>query len=266
MSDVQNLFAQVWQGLGGDASWCDRIAFTGEGALPSPFPVTDLAAAVIAAAGCAAGELLETAGFAAPRVDVDRVLASGWFYLPDASKLLGPAAPPHSVDWTWLSEFPTRDGRYLRPQAFFPSLRRRIVDALGTPEDAAAVAASIRERDADEVEQVLVDAGAAVAVNRTVEQWLAHPAGAAVDAEPIVDFAHAEAHVARDWAPTPGRPLAGIRVLDMTRVVAGPTATKFLAGLGAEVLRLDAPGSDESSGHSARGSEHMVGKRWAFLD
>jgi crotonobetainyl-CoA:carnitine CoA-transferase CaiB-like acyl-CoA transferase len=43
------------------------------------------------------------------------------------------------------------------------------------------------------------------------------------------------------WEPTPARPLAGIKVLDCTRVVAGPTGTRFLAACGAEVLRLDAP-------------------------
>jgi crotonobetainyl-CoA:carnitine CoA-transferase CaiB-like acyl-CoA transferase len=66
-----------------------------------------------------------------------------------------------------------------------------------------------------------------------------------VHAEPIV---HVEASAAdgSSWEPTPGRALAGIKVLDSTRVVAGPTATRFLAACGAEVLRLDAPGSDES--------------------
>jgi crotonobetainyl-CoA:carnitine CoA-transferase CaiB-like acyl-CoA transferase len=116
------------------------------------------------------------------------------------------------------------------------------------------------------VEALLVEAGAAAAVNRTVEEWLAHPAGAAVHAEPMVHFDYADALVQSSWAPTPGRPLAGIRVLDMTRVIAGPTGTRFLAALGAEVLRLDEPGSDESSGQMGQGNEFMVGKRWALLD
>jgi hypothetical protein len=70
-------------------------------------------------------------------------------------------------------------------------------------------------------------------------------------AEPIV---HVEAGAAdgSSWEPTPGRPLAGIKVLDSTRVVAGPTGTRFLAACGAEVMRLDSPGSDESSVPGAR--------------
>ncbi|MFF8196257.1 CoA transferase [Streptomyces bobili] len=55
-------------------------------------------------------------------------------------------------------------------------------------------------------------------------------------------------------------------VLDLTRVISGPMATRFLAACGAEVLRIDRPGSDESSGVFGRGNEIMLGKRWALLD
>ena len=61
--------------------------------------------------------------------------------------------------------------------------------------------------------------------------------------------------------------MAGIKVLDLTRVVAGPTGTRFLAACGAEVLRIDCPGSDESAGPFKRiPDDLMLGKRWAFLD
>jgi crotonobetainyl-CoA:carnitine CoA-transferase CaiB-like acyl-CoA transferase len=65
----------------------------------------------------------------------------------------------------------------------------------------------------------------------------------------------------RSWSPDPSRPLAGIRVLDLTRVLAGPVATRFLAGYGAEVLRIDPPSWDE-----AVASETTLGKRCAILD
>ena len=64
------------------------------------------------------------------------------------------------------------------------------------------------------------------------------------------------------WALPIARPLHGVRVLDLTRILAGPIATRFLAGLGADVLRIDPYGWDEP------GVEHevMLGKRSARLN
>jgi crotonobetainyl-CoA:carnitine CoA-transferase CaiB-like acyl-CoA transferase len=67
-----------------------------------------------------------------------------------------------------------------------------------------------------------------------------------------------------DWQPAPGRPLAGLRVLDVTRVLAGPMATRLLAGFGAQVLRIDPPGYDEPNGIGA--GDLTLGKRCAALD
>ena len=61
--------------------WLDRVRFHGEGALPSPWAVTDFAAASFVAAGAAVGELLEAAGNEPSQVEVDRVLSSGWFHI-----------------------------------------------------------------------------------------------------------------------------------------------------------------------------------------
>ncbi|WP_181801118.1 CoA transferase [Streptomyces shenzhenensis] len=257
--------SEIWDSLGGDKEALDRVRFEGHGALRSPFAVTDLAAASFGAAGLALGDLVATTGGGRPEVRVDRVLASGWFDLPvGPSQPLDPSAR-QGVPHTWMCEFRTADDRWLRVQATFPTLRSRIARALGTAEDPAAFEAEIRRHPAEDIERSLVDAGAAVAVSRSVAEWRAHAQGCAVATEPVVRI---DSGGAGDdtWKPTPGRPLAGIRVLDLTRVISGPMATRFLAACGAEVLRIDRPGSDESSGVFGRGSDIMLGKRWAFLD
>jgi crotonobetainyl-CoA:carnitine CoA-transferase CaiB-like acyl-CoA transferase len=210
-------------------------------------------------------------------IDVDRVMASGWFHIfpPGPSQPLsgsqrkGAWQPPSifADGGPWLTDFQTADGRWLRVQGAFPTERKRLADALGTSADLSEVAAAVRKYPGEEIEQKLVDAKTTVALSRTIAEWLTNPAGRAVHAEPIVQVEAAAADSGSSWEPTRGRPLAGIKVLDCTRVVAGPTGTRFLAACGAEVLRVDAPGSDESSGAGGRiPTDLMLGKRWAFLD
>jgi len=67
----------------------------------------------------------------------------------------------------------------------------------------------------------------------------------------------------RDRDHDPLRPLARLRVLDLTRVIAGPVATRFLAAYGADVLRIDPPGFAEVS---ALLPETTAGKRCTSLD
>jgi crotonobetainyl-CoA:carnitine CoA-transferase CaiB-like acyl-CoA transferase len=92
--------------------------------------------------------------------------------------------------------------------------------------------------------------------------WLAHPQGSAVAAEPLIAFSTTSAVSPSSWRPRAARPLAGLKVLDLTRILAGPVATRFLAGYGADVLRIDPPGWDETGVIP----EVALGKRCARLD
>jgi crotonobetainyl-CoA:carnitine CoA-transferase CaiB-like acyl-CoA transferase len=100
-------------------------------------------------------------------------------------------------------------------------------------------------------------------VMRSAQEWARHPQGAAVAREPLVHWTYSRVRPVADAAGgDPRRPLAGLRVLDLTRVIAGPVATRYLAGLGAEVLRVDPPGWDEP----ALVPDMTLGKRTARVD
>jgi len=279
---TRQFLSDMWASLDGDKNWLDRVDFTDDVDIKSVFACTDLAAAAFAACGLAVGELLATVGAPPESVRVGRAMASEWFRFPPIapSRVLDPPAgygEPIVVEsdrasvfagmtggapTVWGNVYPTADDRWI----FLRGGGEKALKALGVEEDYDQVAAVIRSGKADEIEQIVVDAGGILAANRTGDEWLAHPQGRAVNAEPIVDVAlGTAADTASNWQPTPGRPLAGLRVLDLTRVVAGPLGTRFLAAYGAEVLRIDAPDSEESQNYSMMG-DVVLGKRWAFLD
>jgi crotonobetainyl-CoA:carnitine CoA-transferase CaiB-like acyl-CoA transferase len=262
---AHELTAQIWESLDGCRRDVDEIEFIGKGDLRSPFPVVDFASSAFAAAALAVGRLMESGGLDRPRVTIDRRLAAAWFDIPFAPTRFLDATERHGIHSTWMVEFPTADDRWIRVQATYPTLRRRMLQALGvTDENPESVAAALRGMTADEAEDVLVAAGAAVAQARSLDEWRSLPQGRAVAEEPIVSVRTTTSGLA-DWRPFPERPLHGIRVLDFSRVVAAPMATRFLAALGADVLRIDAPGSDEVM-FGRNPGDIMLGKRWALLD
>ena len=249
----------MWGELGGPSAIVGRLEVTGQASLVCPFPVTDLASAGLGVIGLAAAELVEAAGAPEAPVTVDRVLTAAW--CRHASSV--PIRPRSSPGvWATISrEYRTRDGRWLRLQANYARPRARILKTLGVSDDVDEIAQVVREHDADDLEAAIVENGGTVAASRSVEEWVAHPQGRAVVGERLVDI-EPNGVTRPAWEPTPGRPLAGIKVLDMTRVLAGPTATSVLAGLGAEVLRIEAPDGDELDASG----DHRLGKRWAILD
>ena len=233
------------------------IPFTGEGALPSAFAVTDLACASIAAAGQAVAELLQQQTGHLPEVEVDRRLASFWF--ATSLRPIGWEVPPL---WDPVAgDYATRDG-WIRLHTNAPHHRTAAESVLGTCVDRAAMAAKVAQWASADLEQAVVEAKGCAAEMRSWEQWQQHPQGLAVNAEPLVHFSDGEEQDSQPWQGSVARPLAGLKVLDLTRVLAGPTASRFLAGLGANVLRIDPPTWNEPGVVP----EVTLGKRCARLD
>lgn len=216
-----------------------RIVLTGAGSLPSPFHVSKLADATVAAANLAIAELHAVrAGVACPAVTIDRGEVAAAFRSERHFTPLGWALPPL---WDPIAgDYPTSDG-WVRIHTNYAHHRAAALRALEAPEERDAVARAVARRTKDDVERAIVLEGGAAAAVRTLADWAEHPQGRAVADEPIV--AREDRGPARPLPP--GRALEGVRVLDLTRVIAGPVGTRVLAAYGATVLRLDPPGFAE---------------------
>ncbi|KOV69701.1 CoA transferase [Streptomyces sp. MMG1121] len=268
-SDISSDIALAWTALGGDPALLSRVTTVERpGALPSRLPVRQLARACVGACALAAAELAaRRAGLAeVPAVRIDDGAVAAAFH-SERQLLVDGRAP---VAFAPLSRFwRTADG-WVRTHANYPHHRARLLGALGLPGDASAqdAAARLAERPALEVEEAVYGAGGLAVALRTPKEWAATEQAAEVAARPLVERAHLDATHARVFTPlgpgtAPLLPAAGLRVLDLTRVLAGPVATRTLALLGADVLRLDAPWLPELPDQHA---DTGFGKRSATLD
>jgi crotonobetainyl-CoA:carnitine CoA-transferase CaiB-like acyl-CoA transferase len=239
---VSELVASLLAATGLEAPATGAVQIDGDDpVLPTPFPVGRAAASVAAACGVAVARLWESRGGAPQRarVDVRRAAASllGFLHLraegtgfPSLARELRP-----TVDL-----YRARDGRWIHLHGGFEHLARGTLAVLGCTDTHDAIAAAVERREATALEDDLAEAGLCGAVVRSAVEWAAHPQGAALAAHPLVELERIGDAPAEPLAPGP-RPLAGVRVLDLTRVLAGPSCGRALAEHGADVLRVDGP-------------------------
>jgi hypothetical protein len=254
-SRVSHYLNAIGRSLG--VAECARVEILGSGELPSVFSVSDLATAAVGAAGAALAELLSAASGKRPAVAVDHRLASLWFGFsirPMGWKLPAPWDPI-------AGDYRTADG-WIRLHTNAPHHRDAALAVLGAAADRSEVERAVLGYRAEALEEAVVQRGGCAAVMRSASAWVQHEQGRSVREEPLVFIRETNDSSAEGWRPTPEQPLRNLRVLDLTRVLAGPVATRFLAGFGAEVLRIDPPDWDEPGVIP----DVTVGKRCARLD
>lgn len=236
---------QIASALGAALRPEGRVAETGSAELPSCFRVSDLAVASLSAA---TGELMALTG--AQSAALDRRLALIWF-----GKTLQPLGWQLPPQWDPIAgDYRTSDG-WIRLHTNAPHHRDAAIAALGCRVDRAEVAQAAAGWTKSELESAVIAAGGAAAAMHRIDEWADHPQGRSVAAEPLIAWRQSGA---ADRRVT----LDGLRVLDLTRVLAGPVATRFLAGFGANVLRIDPPSWNEPGVEA----EVTLGKRRAGLD
>lgn len=264
VSPTQRLLTTAWHAVGGDPAHLAALTTTGDpdGLLPARLHALPAATAAVGAATLAAAVLDATCtGRADPRpavVDVEHVAVAAVSERHARTHGTPPTDPaglfaPLSRFWR------TADG-WLRLHANYPWHRERALAVLGTTDRPDDVAAAVARRSGTDLEDALATAGAVGHAVRTPAEWAAHPQGRATAAAPLVETT---AHDGAPLALAPGRAADGVRVLDLTRVIAGPVATRTLAAWGADVLRLDSPHLPDLA---AGLTDTLPGKRSALLD
>ena len=233
------------------------VELVGAGQLSSVFAVTDLAAAAVGSAAVATADLIAARWYQSPRVLIDRRLASLWFRtsIRPQGWTIPPMRDPLSGDYRTL------DG-WIRIHTNAPWHRAAALAVLGVAPKKEAVIESVAGWSADDLEAAIIKVGGCAATMRSLREWANHPQGKSVADEPLFHVRMTDACAEGDWPGQRARPLRGIRVLDLTRVIAAPVATRFLAGLGADVLRIDPPWWDEPGVVP----DMTLGKRCARLD
>jgi hypothetical protein len=260
---VNAFVEQLWANVGGDPDLLANLTISGPSTvLPSVYDVTGWAAATIGAATLAAAELdAVRCGQPVASVEVDTHHACAAFI---SEALFEADGWTRDGGWDSIAgDYEAADG-WIRLHTNYSDHREAALRVLGCEPTADAVAAAVRVWARGDLESAVVGEGGASAAMHDHAGWSTHEHGRVAGAEAVVWGHGRNDGSASDRLTAAGStPLADVRVLDLTRVIAGPQCTRFLAAMGADVLRIDPPGFAEMP---ALLVETTAGKRTASLD
>jgi crotonobetainyl-CoA:carnitine CoA-transferase CaiB-like acyl-CoA transferase len=238
MQSPREILSDVWTSVGGAASALDALTLTGEEPqLPSSFRVAAAAQVSIAASALAAAEIWKMRKGQAQQVAVDMrhavVECRSERYLRVDNK-----PPPPAWD-AIAGVYKVSDG-FVRLHTNFPHHRDAVCKVLDCKAEREAVQAALMQWKGEAFETAAYAQGGVVAFMRSHDEWSATPQAKALAGLPLISITKIGEAAPRPWPPGE-RPLAGIRVLDLSRVIAGPVAGRTLAAHGADVLLVSGP-------------------------
>lgn len=238
MNALQTLTG-LWRDLGLPADALDRASLTGrDPALPSSFHVGEMAQVSIAAVALAAAELHRRRTGRTQRITVDCRNAALEFRSERYCRVDGREPPP---EWDRIAgAYRCGDGGFVRLHTNFPHHRDGVLKLLSCAYDRKAVGDALQGWAAEQFEDAAAAAGLVVAKARSFVEWDAHPHGQAVQTLPLISIERIGDGPKLELRQGT-RPLEGIRVLELTRVLAGPICGRALAAHGSDSLRLISP-------------------------
>jgi crotonobetainyl-CoA:carnitine CoA-transferase CaiB-like acyl-CoA transferase len=239
MQSPKQILADLWTLAGGESAALDAVTLTGDGPqLPSSFRVAVAAQTSIAAAGLAAANIWKLRSRQGQEVAVDMrhavVECRSERYLR-----LDDTPPPPAWD-AIAGVYKTGGHRFVRLHTNFPHHRDAVCRVLNCKAERDEVQAALMQWDAEAFEIAAYEAGGVVSMMRSHDEWSALPQAKALAGLPVITLEKIGDAAPKSW-PEGERPLAGLRVLDLSRVIAGPVAGRTLAAHGADVLLVSSP-------------------------